>query len=138
MYKVMKIYYDKVTGVKLWDVSYNQPAVVDFERDYATVIDLKMRVKESIGLLVLENGQYAQEFAESNGYRVNPVTKTLEFSYPDPNEPEVPQPFVKPLSVVVDDVIRENKFLKAQIQANADRADFQEEVITEIILTIMP
>lgn len=33
---------------------------------------------------------------------------------------------------------QENLLLKAQSQANADRADFQEEVITEIIMTIMP
>lgn len=31
---------------------------------------------------------------------------------------------------------KENALLSAQVQANADRADFQEEVISEIILTI--
>jgi len=34
-----------------------------------------------------EYGQYAQDFAESNGYRVNPETKKLEFSYPDSEQP---------------------------------------------------
>ena len=33
---------------------------------------------------------------------------------------------------------QENKLLKAQVQASDDRADFQEEILTEIILMIMP
>ncbi|WP_277585835.1 hypothetical protein [Psychrobacillus antarcticus] len=33
---------------------------------------------------------------------------------------------------------KENILLKAQAQANSDRADFQEEVLTEIIMTVMP
>lgn len=35
-------------------------------------------------------------------------------------------------------IVDEMAFLKAQTQANSDRADFQEEVLTEIIMTIMP
>lgn len=87
MYKIMKIYYDKTTGEQLWAASYNQSTTVDFDHDYNNVIDLKSRDKDSIGLLLLKDGQYAQDFAESVGYRVNPETKTLEFSYSDPDLP---------------------------------------------------
>ncbi|MER2132583.1 MAG: hypothetical protein ABS896_09235 [Carnobacterium inhibens] len=38
----------------------------------------------------------------------------------------------------IEKLQQENILLKAQAQANADRADFQEEVLAEIILTIMP
>ena len=38
----------------------------------------------------------------------------------------------------IEKLQQENLLLKAQSQANADRADFQEEVLAEIILTIMP
>lgn len=38
----------------------------------------------------------------------------------------------------IEKLQQENLLLKAQAQANADRADFQEEVLAEIILTIMP
>lgn len=38
----------------------------------------------------------------------------------------------------IEKLQQENLLLKAQSQANADRADFQEEVLTEIIMTIMP
>lgn len=102
MYKIMKIYYDKVTGERLWDNSFNDNTLIDFDRDYEVVKELNNRVKESIGLLVLENGQYEQDFKESTNFRVNVTTKTLEFSYPDPNAPEAPPVFVQPLTEQVD------------------------------------
>ncbi|MFZ0576878.1 MAG: hypothetical protein WAM41_05150 [Psychrobacillus psychrotolerans] len=97
MYKIMKIYYDKVTGEVVWNVSYNQDMPVDFDHDYATVKTLSERTKESMDFLILRDGQYEGDFLESNNYRVNPQTKELEFSYPNPNEPESPQVFRKPL-----------------------------------------
>lgn len=39
---------------------------------------------------------------------------------------------------LIQQLQQENKLLKAQAQANADRADFHEEVLTEIILAINP
>lgn len=53
---------------------------------------------EAFNYIELEYGLYDQDFRECNGYRVNPETKTLEFSYPDPNEPTVEQPYQAPLS----------------------------------------
>lgn len=102
MYKVRKLYYDKVTGEIIWNVSYNQEIDVDFDRDYDTVGVLNERRKDSLALIVLKDGEFAGDFAESNGVRVNIETGKLEFSLPDPNEPELPPLYVTPLSTRVD------------------------------------
>jgi hypothetical protein len=117
LYKTMKIYYDIVTGERIWDNSYNQSTTIDFNHDYAVVGELKVRVKESIGLLVLENGLYAQDFAECNGYRVNVATRELEFSYPVPGEPQAEPTFQKPLSEQV-------KELETKLTATQEAVDF--------------
>ena len=95
-----RIYYDKITGNVIVDTGERQGHVVQrtLEQDIQTYNALSERNAETFGVLELEYGQYAQDFAESNGYRVNPETKELEFSYPDPNEPEVEQPYQAPLS----------------------------------------
>lgn len=117
MYTAKKIYYDNATGVVIWDPSYNQSTTVDFEHDYLTVLELNERVKSSIGLLVLDNGLFSQDFSECTGYRVNVVTKELEFSYPDPNVPEAPPVFLKPLTEQVED-------LRTQLKTTNDTVDF--------------
>jgi hypothetical protein len=68
------------------------------EKDIQDFKALSERNRETFDVLELPFGAYAQDFAECNGYRVNVETKTLEFSYPDPNAPEAPQIFEKPLS----------------------------------------
>ena len=104
LYKTKKIYYLKSSGEVIWDVSYMQKTSVDFDVDYEESFTLGQYQKERIGLLVLEDSQYAQDFDECNGYRVNPETKELEFSYPDPNEPGVPPVYQKPLSEEVEEL----------------------------------
>lgn len=101
------IFFDKETGEILVDtqekegfVSYKTP---DYYIDrYKILIE---RNRETFDYIELEYGQYAQDFAECNGYRVNPETKELEFSYPDPNEEEPQEPvYQKPLSEKVDEL----------------------------------
>lgn len=116
----MKIYYDKITGERIWDMSYNQQTKVDFNHDYEVVRELNVRTKESIGLLVLENGAYEQDFADSNGFRVNVATKTLEFSYPDPNHPEAPQVFETPLTDQIKILKQEQSQLSSDFQGLTD------------------
>ncbi|MCL6617959.1 MAG: hypothetical protein K6T39_12920, partial [Anoxybacillus ayderensis] len=82
----------------IYDCSYNQETIVSFDDDYETLLPLKNYNKESIGLIVLRDGQYAQDFAQCNGYRVNPETLELEFSYPDPNQPSQEPIYQKPLT----------------------------------------
>ncbi|GAA0389528.1 hypothetical protein [Paenibacillus motobuensis] len=102
-----KIYYDRVTGNVLVNTGEHFGYVRETtqEEDFATYRALAGRVPETIGCLQLDYGQYAQDFAECNGYRVNPETLKLEFSYSDPGKTEPTEPvYRKPLSVKVDEL----------------------------------
>lgn len=95
-----RIFYELATGNIIVDTGERQGAVVPttVEQDIMTFKVLSIRNRDTFDTLELEYGQYAQDFAESNGYHVNPETKTLEFSYPAPNEPSIEQPYQAPLS----------------------------------------
>lgn len=96
-----KIYYDKATGNVLVNTGDRSGDVIETtqEQDFAAYKALSERKPETVGVIQLEYGQYAQNFAECNGYRVNLDTLKLEFSYPDPSDPTPEQPvFQKPLS----------------------------------------
>lgn len=96
-----RIYFDKITGKVLVDTGEDLGNVYKktIEQDIQTYTVLSERNRDTFDVIELEYGQYAQDFAECNGYRVNPETKQLEFSYPDQNEPEPQEPvYRKPLS----------------------------------------
>lgn len=101
-----RIYFDLSTGNVILDtgerVGFVVPTTV--EQDIAAYTALFGRNRETFDYIELEYGQFAQDFAECNGYRVNPETRQLEFSYPDPNEPEPQEPvYRKPLSEEVQE-----------------------------------
>ena len=106
-----RIYYDKATGEVLIDTGERQGDVIPttIEYDINVYKRLSERNRETFDYIELEYGQYAQDFTECNGYRVNPETRKLEFSYSDPNEEE-PQESVyqAPLS---EEVIRNTEYL---------------------------
>jgi len=110
VYLGKKIYYEKSTGNIIIEISESVGNVVKktIEQDIETFTALSERNRDSFDVLELEYGQYAQDFAECNGYRVNPETKELEFSYPDPNEPEQPPVFQKALSEQIKELKAEN------------------------------
>ena len=100
-----RIYYDTTTGNVLVDTGEREGFVVPTapEQDIAAYSALSERNSDSFAYINLAYGQYAQDFAECNGYRVNPETRQLEFSYPDPNEPEPQEPvYMEPLSEQVE------------------------------------
>lgn len=101
-----RIYFDKATGNPIVDTGERQGAVVatTIEQDIDTYKALSERNIETFDVLEFQFGEYQQDFASATSYRVNPETKELEFSYPDPNEPEEPQPFQKPLSEEIKDL----------------------------------
>ena len=102
-----KIYYKKLTGNVVLDTGERRGHVVPttFEQDIQSYKALSDCNRDSFDVIELGYGQYAQDFAESNGYRVNPETKELEFSYPDPNEEEPQEPvYQKPLSEEVEKI----------------------------------
>lgn len=83
-----KIYYEKITGNIILDTGERSGDVVETtqEDDFLSYKLLIERTIESVKMIKLEYGQYAQDFAECSGYRINTETGALEFSYPDSNE----------------------------------------------------
>lgn len=105
-----KIFFDKLTGNVILDTGEKSGAAAEttIERDVLSFTVLSERNRETFDVLELPFGSYAQNFAEANGYRVNVETKTLEFSYPDPNAPEAPPIYQKPLSEQITELKAEN------------------------------
>lgn len=96
-----KIYFEIATGNVVLDTGEREGAVVETtkEQDFESYLALNERNPETVGVIKLDYGQFAEDFAQSNGYRVNPETKQLEFYYRNPNDPAPEQPvFQKPLS----------------------------------------
>lgn len=116
------IFYDNVTGNKIVDTgewsNINIKKTVD--QQIATYKELSERNRDTFDVLELPYGAYSQDFRECNGYRVNMETGELEFSYPDPNEPDVEQPYQAPLSEQV-------KTLEATILEMTEYTAMQDE-----------
>lgn len=101
-----KIYFDKATGNVIQDTGERSGDVVETtqEQDFATFKALSERVPDKVGLLQLEYGEFAQDFMECSGYRVDISgdEPALQFSYLDgTEEPEEPA-FQTPLSEQVN------------------------------------
>lgn len=82
----MKIYYDKATGnvIQLIPEQIGRGVIETTEdQDFAAYKPLAERVRETVGVVKLEFGQYRREFAECESYRVNPTTGEMEFIYSD-------------------------------------------------------
>ncbi len=95
-----RIYFDIETGNIILDKGEMMGSVVKttIDQDFNTFTVLQERVRETVGVKELEYGQYAQDFTECNGYRVNPQTLALEFSYPTEGEQPQQPVYQKPLS----------------------------------------
>ena len=96
---IRRIFYDRTTGERIQEIGRNGDFILPtVEQDIETFSSLSERNRDTFDVIDLEFNQYIQDFTEATGYRVNPDTKELEFSYSDPNEPEAPPVFVKPLT----------------------------------------
>jgi hypothetical protein len=99
----LRIYFDKTTGTPI-QVTGNfrddwLTEVPTIEQDIANYKALSERNRDTFDVIELPFGAYAEDFAMCNGYRVNPETKQLEFSYPDPSKPEPQEPvYQKPFT----------------------------------------
>lgn len=100
-----KIYYDKQTGNIIIDTGEMQGMVIPttIEDDLLTYKNLSERNLESFDVIELAYGEYSQDFSTCNGYRINPETMGIEFSYPDEQNPEQ-QIYEEPLSIRVANI----------------------------------
>ena len=120
-----KIYYEKDTGNAILVTPEHTGDVAEstIDQDFEKYEILKQRVRDTVGVIQLEYGQYEQDFAQCNGFRVNPETKQLEFSYPDPNATESQKPvYQKPLTEQLKETqqaVAELTLLLGQMQMGA-------------------
>ena len=114
-----KIYYDKITGNIILDTGemagFVQEATID--QDFETYQVLKERVRDKVGVIQLEYGQYAEDFAQCNGYRVNPETLELEFSYPDLTAPTPELVYQKPLTEQVKELEQRQQIIQQALDS---------------------
>lgn len=135
-----RIYFELATGNVLVDTGERQGSVrpTTVEQDIATYSALSERNRDTFDCIELAYGQYAQDFAECNGYRVNTETKTLEFSYPDPNETEPSEPvYQEPLSEQVNALKQENNLLNLKVDALASHNELMEGALVELTTLIL-
>ncbi|TSI19877.1 hypothetical protein FOT98_08770, partial [Bacillus sp. HY001] len=92
-----KIYYEIATGNIILITSEMQNNVVEttVEQDIDMYTELSQRNRESFGMLQLQYGEYSEEFARCNGYRIDLQTKKILFSYPSEENP-TPDPIYQP------------------------------------------
>ncbi|MCI3922483.1 hypothetical protein MO973_19820 [Paenibacillus sp. TRM 82003] len=115
-----RIYFDLATGNVIVDAGERSGHVAPttIEQDIESYAALAERVRETIGVLELDFGQYAEDFATSNGVKVNisGEAPVLEFSYPDPNNPtNPPEIYRKPLSETVDELQKQQTDLMFEL-----------------------
>lgn len=98
------IFFDTLSGEVLLTEARNRIEIMpSIERTIDIHSILSGRNRETFDILELTFVEYAEDFQVATSYRVNPITKQLEFSYPDPNAPGEPQPYIKPLSETVNE-----------------------------------
>ncbi len=99
-----KIYYEKETGNVLVNTGERSGNVVEtsVEQDFVVYAELAKRVRETVGMIQLEYGEYAPDIS-SGGVITKVDLNTLKplFTYPTPDAEPEPQPS---LSQKVDDI----------------------------------
>lgn len=91
------------------------------EQDFGKYTELQGLDPNAIEMITFEPGQYAEDFARADSWRFDPETKRIQFRYPDPNEPEPPEPvYQPPLTEQVKRLQDENTELKMAIAELAE------------------
>lgn len=130
-----RIYYDKATGNLLQDTGERSGDVMEttVEQDFEAYAALAERVPETVGCLQLEYGEREQDFRGANDWRVDITGETpqLVFFYPDPENPEAPPVYRKPLTEEIAELKAENTFLKAR---DSDLQDTQNVMLEAMIM----
>jgi len=136
-----RLYYEKLTGNPILDTGERTGDVVQttIVQDFETYAELAKRVPETVGVIELDYGQYAEDFAACNGWRVDlsgeePV---ILFSYPDPNESDVQPVYRPPLSVAVSNLEAENALLALGLAQTQHRLEQTEKEQAALLLTLV-
>lgn len=130
-----KIYFDKITGDVIENTGERTGSVVETtrEQDFEAYTSLSKREPETVGMIQLEYGAYAEDYAAGGRItRIDLETLKPLFTYPEPVDPETPQEPQPALSEQLAKLEQENTLLKAQNAALSERADFIEDVIAEM------
>lgn len=86
-----KIYYDKTTGNVIQDIGETQGSVTEttIDQDFQSYASLNERVKDTVGVIQLSYGQYADKFGVYY-YSIDTTTNTIVWG--DLINPNVPVP----------------------------------------------
>lgn len=129
-----RIFFDKSNGDNIIDTGERRGFVspTSIEQDISTFTALSERNRETFDYIELEYGQYAQDFAECNGYRINVDDKTIEFSYPDDNEEPIEPVYQAPLSEQVEGLKKDKQLLQIKVDALSNQNEMIEGAIAEL------
>lgn len=129
-----RIYFDKISGEIILNVHERIGFVIPttIEQDIQTYKTLSERNRDTFDYIELEYGQYAQDFAECNGYRINVDDKTIEFSYPDDNEEPIEPVYQAPLSEQVEGLKKDKQLLQIKVDALSNQNEMIEGAIAEL------
>lgn len=124
-----RIYYDLTTGNIIIDTgeSFGAVSSKSTEEEINDYKVLSERNRSTFGVVELQYGQFAQDFAECVGYRINPQSKEIEFSYRDPSEPTKPPVYQKALSEQIEELRADNLALSTTVDS----------ILTDILPTIL-
>lgn len=91
----MRIYYDKATGNVVQETGERSGDVIEttIEQDFLTYRALAERMPDTVGMIQLEYGDYAEDFQRGRLTRIDLKTEDLLFTYPENpgQEPEPPK-----------------------------------------------
>lgn len=78
-----KIYYDKFTGNVLVDTGEMKGSVKNttIDEDFQRYKELQGLIKENVGVIQLEYGQYKEEFKNCTSYSIDTTTEQIIFDY---------------------------------------------------------
>ncbi|WP_339273698.1 hypothetical protein MKY59_21265 [Paenibacillus sp. FSL W8-0426] len=113
-----KIYYEKDTGNVIQTVGERSGEVIETtrEQDFAVYAALADRVPDTVGMIQLEYGAHAADYAEGGVFtRVDLTTLEPLFTYPDPSAPETPQEPQPALSTKVSTLESESTATQAAL-----------------------
>lgn len=86
------------------------------EEDFAVYVELKPYEPDAIEMTTFKTGQYKEEFEKASDWRFNPETGTIEFLYPDPDNPEQPPVYQPPLTEQVKELKAKNAELEKLVE----------------------